>query len=301
MTVPECRFLCRSIPFPEIFLRDFAGREYVNLGDRAARCSSEASHEPLAGTAPLAAGWLLIRSDGAWGSHAVSQVVSAELEQWAAHLSYKIILVRQHASRKFSSGIQYWISRGTDQLLSGQMASLAEIPDVGQAIPAQPMLVICTNGARDQCCALHGLNLRKSLDLELSETERESVWESTHIGGHRFAPTCLYLPGNLVLGRLTVPAAVSLIRHGEITLDNIRGRSHLTQCHQVMERQVAEYWSIVWDEQSATCPETTHTHRGHLNGQPQIFQIEPYSGVQRPESCGGESSIPRSLLLSQLL
>lgn len=273
----------------------------MNLADQAARCSSEASSEPLAGTAPLAEGWLLIRSDGAWGSHAVSQVVSPELEQWASQLSYKIILVRQHTSRKISSGIRFWISRGTDQLLSGQMASLAEIPDVEQATPAQPMLVICTNGARDQCCALLGLNLRKSLDMELSETERESVWESTHIGGHRFAPTCLYLPGNLVLGRLTVAAAVGLVRHGEIPLDNIRGRSHLTQCHQVIERHVADYWSIVWDEQSAPCPETMHTHQGRLHGQPQIFQIEPYSGVQRPESCGGESTIPKSLLLSQLL
>ncbi len=271
----------------------------MNLSGRA-RCSSQALPEQLAGTAPLAEGWLLIRSDGAWGSHAVNQVVSVGLKQWALRHSYKILLVRQHASRHVTNDVHFWISHGTDQLLHGQMPSLADIPDVTRATPAPPMLVICTNGARDQCCSIDGLSLRKSLGKELTETERGFVWESTHIGGHRFAPTCLYLPGNLVLGRLSVDAAVGLVRHGEIPLAHVRGRSHLSQCHQVLETYVTEYWSISWDEQGDTCPDAPHTHRGHLDGTPKTFHIRPYLGEERPESCGGELSTPQSVLLSDL-
>ena len=259
------------------------------------RCSVQALPESLAGTAPFAEGWLLIRSDGAWGSHAVNQAVPPETIAWATQHSYKIVLVRQHSSRHRSDAIQYWLSQGNDRLVTGWLNSLADIPDPEQAIAADPMLVVCTNGARDQCCAIEGVALRKSLDSELLDGERENVWEGTHIGGHRFAPTCLYLPGNLVLGRLSVGAALGLIRQSDIPLHNVRGRSHLSPCHQVLEVNVADYWSIQWEDLEEACPETRHTHRGDLNGVQRDFQIDSHIGGGRPESCGVDPSLPRIL------
>lgn len=265
------------------------------------RCSAGAITEPLAGSAPLAAGWLLIHVQRSWGANAVQQLVPAHVLAWANQQDYKVLLVRQHISAQQSHGHQYWISRGTHPLMTGVMPSLADIPQVEQSVPAEPLLVICTNGARDQCCAIDGLALRKSLSGELSSNDAKKIWEGTHIGGHRFAPTCLYLPGNLVLGRLTVDGALALVQEETIPRENVRGRTHLSPCHQLLESQLADYQYIEWELNNGTCEDSQHVHRGHLNGNSLAFQIDQQQQYQRPESCGGESVFSRSLTLAQIM
>ena len=258
-------------------------------------CSHQAASESLAGTAPLATGWLLIRSEGAWGPKAVESIVSTPVREWATERGYKILLVRQHFSEDPLSGTQYWISHGTHGLVTGRISSFSDIPRVADATPAGPVFVICTNGARDQCCAVEGISLRKSLEAELSSIERHMVWEGTHIGGHRFAPTCLHLPGNLILGRLSVTSALDLIRHGDIPIAHVRGRSHLSPCHQVLEVNVPNYRSISWQDSATACPLSPHSHRGYLDGRIVSYELNIYLGATRPESCGGLSNVAQSL------
>ena len=59
------------------------------------------------------------------------------------------------------------------------------------------LVLICTHGKRDACCAA----CTRAFMKVVSEN-RELVWESSHIGGHRFAATCVTLPTGHYYGRL---------------------------------------------------------------------------------------------------
>lgn len=60
------------------------------------------------------------------------------------------------------------------------------------------LVLTCTNGKRDRCCAKYG----RELHAALREADAEAAWQTTHLGGHRFAPTCLVLPHGLQYGWL---------------------------------------------------------------------------------------------------
>jgi hypothetical protein len=121
-------------------------------------------------------------------------------------------------------------------------AELAEIvlpePDgalPGEAVP-DPMLLVCTHGRRDRCCAVDGRALARA--VAISEPD---VWECTHLGGHRFAPTALVLPTGYVYGRLDVAGAVAALKAatvGEAEPAHCRGRSTWTASGQVAELAV---------------------------------------------------------------
>ena len=89
-----------------------------------------------------------------------------------------------------------------------ELASIA-FPDADAPLPgeavADPMLLVCTHGRRDRCCAVDG----RALARAVAATGESDVWESTHLGGHRFAPTALVLPTGYLYGRLDVAGAVA--------------------------------------------------------------------------------------------
>lgn len=94
--------------------------------------------------------------------------------------------------------------------------------------------LVCTNGARDQCCAIRGAAVVKAL----AAARPGAVYESSHLGGHRFAANLLVLPDGLCFGRLDVRSAVALVDEldaGRLPLEHFRGRTSLTE-----ERQAAE-------------------------------------------------------------
>ncbi len=63
---------------------------------------------------------------------------------------------------------------------------------------ADPILLVCTNGKRDACCALRG----RALMTALAADHAERTWECTHLGGHRFAGNLVCLPHGIVYGRV---------------------------------------------------------------------------------------------------
>ena len=63
---------------------------------------------------------------------------------------------------------------------------------------AKPLLLVCTHGSRDRCCGREGGALFQRLFREAPDM----VWQSSHLGGHRFAPTALSLPDGLQYGRI---------------------------------------------------------------------------------------------------
>jgi hypothetical protein len=83
---------------------------------------------------------------------------------------------------------------------------------------------VCTNGKRDKCCAKFGIEIYQ----EMVTGHGDSVWQTNHLGGHRFAATAVSLPQGIVHGRIPTGSSGKLlsdIEHGQLTLETYRGRA----------------------------------------------------------------------------
>lgn len=100
-----------------------------------------------------------------------------------------------------------------------------------------PLYLVCVHGKRDRCCAQHGMPLYNAL----SQLAPDHTFQTTHLGGHRFAATMLVLPDGVSYGRvLETEASAITSAHGRgelYDLDRLRGRT--TYAPAV---QAADYW-----------------------------------------------------------
>ena len=127
-----------------------------------------------------------------------------------------------------------------DELLGVDLAAALAGGETGATAVDGPLYVVCTHGKRDRCCALQGLPLYDALRRE---TDPGRVWQSTHVGGDRFAGNLVVLPHGLYYGRVApADAARVLAAHaaGEVELDHYRGRSAYPFPVQAAERALRE-------------------------------------------------------------
>lgn len=191
-----------------------------------------------------------------------------------------------------------------DAIAHGQLAT------VGVPSPARVILV-CTQGRRDPCCAVEGRALLSAVQGALASGPEESggveVWESSHIGGHRLAPVTLSLPSGAVHGRVPASGAADLIGaavRDEVLMDQLRGRTALPaplQAADVAVRQViAEPGAgaidvlLVTSERAVgttydwrPTTEVVEVEARHCDGRAwraRVRQVD--TGMERPESCG---------------
>lgn len=117
--------------------------------------------------------------------------------------------------------------------LSGPGKNGAEVID-------KPVLLVCTHGKRDLCCAVKG----RPLAAELSEHFGEGlVWEASHMKGHRFAAVSLLMPWAYSFGRLNAEAGKQLVEAAlkkEYFFPGNRGNGQLAPRAQVAELAVAQ-------------------------------------------------------------
>ncbi|HEX2134151.1 MAG TPA: sucrase ferredoxin [Actinophytocola sp.] len=226
----------------------------------ALRCSAvaETIDEPLAGTAAVARSWLCLEQPGPWGRDALAAShldpgVARELTRLAAGTGVRIVLIRRpgsHPDRHRPVPRQVylahttpggsWLERATvndpKELLDLDFAQAgAGVPGLLGAATTEWLLLVCTNGRRDVCCALLG----RPVAAALAATHGDAVWECTHIGGHRFSPTAVLLPTGYAYGRLDVGSAARLLDGGpDVVTDGCRGRSTWPGPGQVAELAV---------------------------------------------------------------
>jgi (2Fe-2S) ferredoxin len=103
-------------------------------------------------------------------------------------------------------------------------AELLELPldgSRGEIEPA-PLYLVCTHGRHDPCCASRGRPVIARL-----AAARGGVWQASHLGGCRFAPTVLVLPLGLMYGRVPPAAVDDLVaatEAGQVHPGVLRGR-----------------------------------------------------------------------------
>lgn len=138
----------------------------------------------------------------------------------------------------------------------------APLANGGESV-TDPLLLVCTHGKRDLCCAVKGRPLAASL---ADGPSGPFVWETSHTKGHRFAPAMLLLPWGYSYGQLNAPATASLLEHaraGEYFLPGNRGSGLFDSAGQVAELAVAQTLleageRLRFGELSATGGEVTH-------------------------------------------
>jgi hypothetical protein len=217
-----------------------------------ATCSALARDlaEPLAGTATEALGWLCLEQPGPWGAKALTEShldagLGAELEARAAAHGIRAGLIRRPGPHADGPGprqvrLSYvgdaadrWVAQLTvadpADLLALDLAALAGgVLPPGARAARDPLFLVCTNGRRDRCCAERG---REAVAELLTAFPAAEVWESSHLGGHRFGPVIASLPDGFLFGG---PAALTF------TTSACRGRSALSAPAQVAELAVLE-------------------------------------------------------------
>jgi hypothetical protein len=105
-------------------------------------------------------------------------------------------------------------------------------------------LFICTHGSHDKCCARYGYPFYRkakaiAADLGLDQVR---VWQVSHIGGHRFAPTLVSFPDGRYYGALDEASLTAILTRtgNNICLNTIyRGWGILPKQVQVLERELA--------------------------------------------------------------
>lgn len=214
----------------------------VAMSERA-YCSEANGDEPMLGTADVVDVWLLLEYRPAWKAKAVTDNdLSTGVRRWLAAgmealgeqgLKVRPQLIRQpeidrpdtrlliyHDGllREFGSG-----AVGYDDLLGTPIDTLVADKSLGTVIDA-PNYFVCTNGQRDLCCARFGLPAY----AKLRELVGERVWQTTHLGGHRFAPNVLVLPPGVLYGRVAPQAVATFVAEveaGGIPTTLLRGRA----------------------------------------------------------------------------
>lgn len=158
---------------------------------------------PSAASAPeKSKAWLLFEHDGPWASEAVQTPLPDDLGKLAVaadEAGVRIQLIRrpERAGRVAGSRVfAAWTADPSPWLVSAPDAAaidpeaLARGERVAGGTAIDRMYLVCTHGRRDRCCARLGGPLARTLAKERAD----EIWETTHVGGHKFAANLVLLP-----------------------------------------------------------------------------------------------------------
>ncbi len=285
------------------------------------RASAELA-EPLTATAATARTWLLLEQPGPWGAKAMTSShldpeVGRVLERLAKDTDVRLGLIRRpgrHADthrpdphRVFAAHTapaDPWVRTAEvadpRELTSLDFAALGAggHGGFGAAHDGPPLALVCTNSRRDRCCALHG----RPLAAELAAEDGRNVWETTHLGGHRFAPTMLVLPHGYAYGRLDgdrARAVLDAAGAGRVLAEGCRGRSAWDRPGQAAEAAVRALTgedradALAVDRTEECGPDGWVVGVVHTDGRAWSVRVtRSVSTPPRPESCGAALGTP---------
>jgi hypothetical protein len=223
------------------------------LGSYCSDLSRQAG-ESLYGSASQIKTWFLLEYTGQWRAKAIKDNdLSQPVQEWMASALDNISLARflfiKQPPRKPENSINFYVAvtdekeprlyrfrldAYEDLLALDVPAIVAGDPVYQERLDREPLFLICTNGERDLCCARRGISTYN----QMSELVGDRVWQCTHVGGHRFATNCLYMPFGIYYGQVDEGDLASFVEDGRnrrLNLEHYRGRSHYDVAGQVGE------------------------------------------------------------------
>ena len=212
--------------------------------------------ESSAASAPEASrAWLLIEHPGPWPPEAADAELPPRLRDVvteAVSREVRVQLIRRPGRREplgerrtvlagWTADSEPWLRRGSAGAdLELDVAALSQGQPVTFGAPAEgPVFLVCGHAKRNACCARFGVPLAQAL----ADRYPGQVWETTHVGGHRYAANLVLLPHGHYYGPVDVAlasAAIDAYQHGAITPVRYRGRAGRPR-----EQQEAEHASLV--------------------------------------------------------
>jgi hypothetical protein len=222
---------------------------------------SRSRDEPLLATASRVRRWLLVEQPGPWGAEALlesrlDETVALTLRSHARRSNVRVVLIRRPGWEAGTARRAYLVRSDrrvswVEQLEIDEPHDLVGIDLSCLDAPARPGLgvegpaalhLVCTNGRYDPCCADFGRPVVRAL----RDAGTPEVWESSHIGGDRFAANVVCLPRGTYYGRVPPEAAAGMLAdhaRGVLHLDHYRGHScfpPLVQAAEVFARQALD-------------------------------------------------------------
>jgi hypothetical protein len=221
--------------------------------------ASLAAAEPLHASAPRAEHWLCVEVRAAWAPEpletetlpgAVRDALRGQLDAFPRS---KLCLLRRPERR--GGPLAVFAARTAERssrLVATEVDALEELADLD--LPSLfasgeeacgPLVLVCAHGKRDPCCARFGPPV---FDALRAAGARAEVWQTSHLGGHRFAANVALLPHGLVFGRVRAEDAAGLARRladDEIDLARYRGRCFYPLPVQAAEQALRERRGLV--------------------------------------------------------
>ncbi len=282
-------------------------------------CSELAASQQasLVGTAMEVQAWLLIEYPRPWRARALednelakaARELLLQLPDEVARLNgqkLRVQFIKQASSADVVRPRIFLVVDG--RVIAGVLPSYAAIADLqasdlcAHELPegsehADPLYLVCTNGQRDLCCARFGLPLYETLRMEYPR----QVWQTTHVGGHRYAPNLVCLPSGLVYGFVQPQEGLGILaldRDGAMSLAHLRGRAQFAEAAQAAEyfarRELNDLTSacrILSNSTTDPSREGGDSHRialalGNANGEVEVVSERLDEAVLA--SCGAE-------------
>jgi hypothetical protein len=225
---------------------------------------SELHGEPLAGTAAEAKVWVAIEYPDPWEAKGVERAVfpaavREQLWRWGAAVEdLRVQLMRRPGQGGEARTVLVGVCepgggvvveirlRAIDDLAGVDLPDLVARVRAGEAPPVgvildRPVVLVCTHGKRDRCCAKRGTPVYERIAAQ----DDLVVWQTSHLGGHRFAATMVWLPRGICYGRVRaeeVDDLVAALRLGRVfRIDRYRGRTCYDAPAQAAEAFVREH------------------------------------------------------------
>ncbi|MDT7777969.1 MAG: hypothetical protein QOC99_481 [Acidobacteriota bacterium] len=234
----------------------------MTLADSSSFFCSELSRlsgEQSIGTASVGAVWLLVEYPHGWGRRAFeASALSAEVKKFftdsMARIRHSRLLFIKTDRARREERMNFFVVRcrerspfvvrlrleNYERVRELDLASIASGRDLqGGEVERGPLYLVCTHGRRDKCCARYGVPLYNAL----REFAGEAVWQSSHVGGDRFAGNLVCFPHGLFYAHADAYSGRRIVEEygaGRVALEMFRGRACYSNFIQAAEFFVRE-------------------------------------------------------------
>jgi hypothetical protein len=157
----------------------------------------------------------------------------------------------QHPENNYSEGLKIYAYPGAVLYENISPEKVLEILEyhlkglrnhtLSHRISSNRQLSVCTHGRHDKCCAKFGQQLFDTLRESINESDHTiEIWESSHLGGHRFAATVLDMPSGKMYGRIK-PNLIDALLNEKVQIEFHRGNVFNPAWLQVVELEIQKY------------------------------------------------------------